>query len=80
MNVSEKWLWLGLALGLKEPTLDRIKTDNRTCNLCKYELMKEWLNGTDGCRPSWAELVKALRADIVGHGSIADTIETEKLK
>jgi ankyrin repeat protein/GTPase SAR1 family protein len=80
VNVSEKWLTLGLALGLKQPTLKRIKTDNRTCDSCKYELMEEWLNGTDGCRPSWAELAKALREDIVGHGSIADMIEKERLK
>ena len=79
VDVSEKWLMLGLALGLKQPTLDRIKTDNGISDLRKYEMMKEWLKGTDGCRPSWAELIKALKEGIVGHGSIADMIKKEKL-
>ena len=75
VDVSEKWLMLGLALGLKQPTLDRIKTDNGNSDSRKYEMMKEWLKGTDGCKPSWAELVNALREEIVGHSAIADKIE-----
>ena len=79
VNVSDKWQMLGLALGLKQqPTLDRIETDNGTSTLRKNEMMKEWLNG-HGHTPSWAELAKALREKIVGHGSIADIIEKEKL-
>ena len=80
VDVSDKWLMLGLALGLKQPTLDRIKTDNGNSDLRKYEMMKEWLNGTDGCKPSWAELVKALREELVAHRAIADTIQKEKLR
>ena len=76
-DVSEKWLMLGLALGLKQPTLKRIETDNGTSTSRKYEMMTEWLNG-HGHTPSWAELAKALREKIVGHGSIADIIEKEK--
>ena len=79
-DVSEKWQMLGLALGLKQPTLNRIKTDNGNSDSRKYEMVREWLKRTDGCRPSWAKLVKALREEIVGHRDIADKIEKEKLR
>ena len=80
VDVNEKWIELGLALGLKQSTLKKIKTDNRTSSgACKREMMEEWLNRTDECTPSWAELIKALKARTVGHTRIADEIEKNKL-
>ena len=66
---------LGLVLGLRHPTLERIKEDNAPSHTRRYEMLAEWLKGTDGCRPSWAELINALRDETVQHGDIADKIE-----
>ena len=80
MDVNTQWRRLGLALGLRLPTLTGIEATHPT-NLehCKEEMLIKWLEKVDGCSPSWNELVKALRKPTVQHSPIADKIEQKYL-
>ena len=75
-EVSKEWFFLGLALELKSPTMEKIKDENdRNINYCKYEMVKAWLNGIDGCLPpTWANLVCALKTRTVGLCNLAENI------
>ena len=66
-----RWFELGLALGLRQPTLEGINH--------KREMLTKWLNLVDGCRPSWNSLVEALRSPIVEGYVIANEIEQKHL-
>ena len=78
MDVS-KWKMLGLALGLKHPTLEKIKhNEGGDVDTCKQEMLVAWLKKTDGCLPTWRALVAALRKKTVGHDDIANCIAKEK--
>ena len=66
-DVNE-WLKLGLALGLRQPTLESITSNH------KIEMLTMWLNQVDGCRPSWSALVEALRSPTVQKPTVADAI------
>ena len=66
-DVSE-WLILGLALGLRMPTLKNITSNH------KIEMLTKWLNQVDRCRPSWNTLVKALRSPTVQEYAVANAI------
>ena len=57
MNDVNDWKKLGLALGLREPTLEGLRGKQDA----KMEMLNLWLNKVDGCNPSWDSLVKALR-------------------
>ena len=76
-DVNNKWKFLGLALGLKKPTLDSIKSNGY--EECKMEMIEKWLNKEDSCDPSWSSLVNALRNCLVEHNLIADEIEKKYL-
>ena len=76
MNVIKKWKKLGLALGLKKPSIEKIKADyGNDTEECKEEMLTLWLRGVDGCSPSWNALVDALRKETVQHADIAGVIE-----
>ena len=77
VDVGKKWMELGLALGLKQPTLDKIHTDKCNVSCCKREMLSKWLNWVDGCEATcnWQSLATALRNPTVDHAPIADTIE-----
>ena len=76
VDVNKKWMLLALALGLKEPTLAKIEKEcGSSIDDCKMNMLREWLNRNDGCRPSWTTLVEALREQTVQHPLIADAIE-----
>ena len=62
-NVNN-WFDLGLALGLKQPTLQGIKDQHKPKDH-KREMLTKWLNQVDGCRPSWEALVEALGSSTV---------------
>ena len=80
VDVKDKWFMLGLALGLKMPTLREIRKDyNGIIVDCKCEMLTKWLEKADGCTPSWASLVTALKTKNVDHKSIADKIEQDHL-
>ena len=64
-----QWLELGLALGLKQPTLVGITSNH------KIEMLTKWLGQVDGCQPSWNALVEALKSRIVQCYTIADEIK-----
>ena len=69
------WRRLGLALGLKHPTLEGLKeTEDK-----KYEMLCKWLHKVDGCQPSWDNLAKALRNKTVCLPNIADVIDKTKI-
>ena len=67
-DVVNQWFELGLALGLRQPTLESITSDH------KREMLTKWLNRVDGCCPSWNALVKALRSPTVQKPIVADAI------
>ena len=73
-DVNDKWKFLGLALGLKKPKLDGIKSNDY--DDCKMEMIEKWLNKVDpDCNPSWRSLVAALKSPLVQHNRIAEAIE-----
>ena len=74
-----KWEDLGLALGLKYPTLEKIRHNGSgNVDTCKREMLVAWLKKTDGCLPTWKALVDALRNRTVGHDDIANCIAKKK--
>ena len=77
VDVGKKWMELGLALGLKQPTLDKIDVDNRNVSSRKREMLSKWLNWVDGCEATcnWQSLATALRDPTVEHTPIAVAIE-----
>ena len=72
VDVNQQWRRLGLALGLRPPTLEGIS--GRDSEECKEKMLTKWLSKVDGCSPSWSALVTALRNRTVGHSEIADAI------
>ena len=72
VDVNQQWKRLGLALGLRQPTLEGIS--GRDSEECKEKMLTRWLSKVDGCSPSWNALVAALHKKTVGHSDIADAI------
>ena len=68
VDVNE-WLKLGLALGLRQPTLDNITQEH------KIQMLTRWLNQVDECQPSWNALVVALRSSTVQCNDVAAEVE-----
>ena len=77
IDVGKEWVQLGLALGLRKPTLNKIAADNNSVDSCKTEMLSKWLNWVDGCEETcnWESLAKALRDPNVGQAPIAKAIE-----
>lgn len=78
-EITDKWFELGLVLGLKDSTLNGIKTDNTTVHERKREMVKSWLQKKDKCTPSWLALVEALKDTLVQHTVVAEKIEQKYL-
>uniref|UniRef100_A0A1X7TPX7 Death domain-containing protein n=2 Tax=Amphimedon queenslandica TaxID=400682 RepID=A0A1X7TPX7_AMPQE len=56
-----EWKKLGLKLGLKYPTLERIEKDKRVIDDCKMEMLACWLKKQDKVKsPSWKQLIIVL--------------------
>ena len=75
-NVNKKWIELGLALGLKKPTLDNISTEYHIADDRKREMLCCWLQRQDNCEATcnWKSLAKALKKLTVNHHPIAKAI------
>ena len=69
-----KWFDIGLALGLRQPTLQSIEQQYKPQDY-KREMLTKWLNQVDGCRPNRKALVDALRSPNVQDNSVANDIE-----
>lgn len=72
---ANTWHELGLELGIRDPTLKRIKSDVRgDTQACLRETLSAWLRQEDDVKekgaPSWSTLAKAL--DAIGQHSIAE--------
>ena len=78
LKTVNKWLFLGLQLGLLYPTLKSIETNERNiAEKCKTEMIAAWLNQQDNVTkigtPSWPVLQKALRE--IGENEAASQID-----
>ena len=74
------WQRLGLALGIHQPTLNKIKHDARDkTEDCLKECLSAWLRQEDNVKesgiPDWYTLATAL--DSIGQRSIADLAYTK---
>ena len=76
-----KWKQLGLQLGLRNPTLDKIEVDKTGVDNQSMEMLACWLRKQDRVEskggPTWKQLISALRK--VKECEIADKI-IEELK
>lgn len=79
VDVNKNWKELGIALGLREPTLDGIEANYHDVEKCKMGMLSKWLRWVDGCEPSWKVLADALRKPTVNHAPIAKAIEKKYL-
>ena len=79
VHVSKRWMELGLALGLKKPTLDNISANFGTTDERKREMISCWLQRWDGCEATcnWNSLAKALKEPNVNHHPIAEAIQNK---
>ena len=70
-----RWYNLGLELGIPLRTLDAIQQANRyVTDDCFRAALITWLRSLE-LHPSWRSLTRALRADHVGLGELADQIK-----
>ena len=69
-----KWYNIGLMLKVAVPTLERIRSqfDDPTDGL--REMLKAWLETAE--KPTWRDIVDALRGVTVGYSKLASDIET----
>jgi hypothetical protein len=80
--VSEKWKELGLALGLRDPTINQIYAEDRgNISECKRKMLSSWLQWTDDCKATcnWRSLAEALKSRTVNHKPIAEAIQNKYL-
>jgi hypothetical protein len=80
--VSERWKELGLALGLKDPTINQIYAEDRgNISECKRKMLSSWLQWTDDCKATcnWRSLAEALKSRTVNHKPIAEAIQNKYL-
>ena len=73
VDISARWYQLGLQLGVKPGTLDRIRAQFSDPRDQLQEMLKTWLETC--ASPSWKILVDALRD--VGASQLAETLETK---
>ena len=78
LKTVNKWLLLGLQLGLLYPTLKSIETnEHNIVEKCKTEMIAAWLNQQDNVSkigvPSWPVLQAALRE--IGENEVAIQID-----
>ena len=74
MDVNKEWLPLGLALGLRQPTLKEIKQNEDDIDDYKREMLTQWLNQADNSKPTYAALEAALRNPTVKCNTIAENV------
>ena len=79
MEQVVNWKYLGLALGLLHPTLQKIEREQHDrVDDCKTEILAAWLQQQDNVSqhgiPSWTVLQTALRE--IGENELANEITT----
>ena len=56
------WMKLGLKLGVKYSTLEKIEDEQRGCDRSKRKMMAAWLRGdSDKQQQTWSTLMDALK-------------------
>ena len=69
-----KWFNIGLKLGISAGTLNAIKkNNNQDPDDCLTAMLEHWLNNGKP-KPSWAELIKALKSPMVGYAQLAEEL------
>ena len=72
-NSETKWKEIGMALGLKENTLNRIEHENHDLMSRLRKMVLEWLkknyNTEKFGEPTWEKLVAAVRSRVGGNNS-----------
>ena len=74
LEVASEWRNLGLALDIKQPTIDSIEAEHFNVKRCLEEVIKCWLNGNGG-ELSWSFLCEALKSPLVARPKVAGDIE-----
>ena len=77
LGSSTKWYEIGLRLKLSIEKLDGITSQFSDPRRCLCEMLKEWLKGVGGSRPTWGALVEALRSQTVEEPKLADQLEAK---
>ena len=72
---STKWYNIGLRLKVSVAKLDGIESQFSDQGKCMREVLKGWLKGTAGAKPTWMTLVEALRSQTVREPQLADQLE-----
>ena len=75
VDISARWYQLGLQLGVKPGTLDRIRAQFSDPRDQLLEMLKTWLESDVNC--SWKTLVEALRSRSVETRQLAEVLETK---
>ena len=75
-EASVKWYEIGLALKLRDGSLQNIKRSHRdNPSDCLLETMRLYLQTTSN--PNWDDIVNALKQPTVGYAALAEEIEKE---
>ena len=74
---SAKWYKIGIRLKVPVDKLDGIRSQFSEPGDQLCEMLKEWLKGAAGSRPTWGALVEALRSQTVGEPKLADQLEAK---
>ena len=77
LSSSTEWYNIGLRLKVPVAKLDGIGSEFSNPGKCLREVLKEWLKGAAGARPSWEVLVETLRSQTVGETQLADQLEAK---
>ena len=75
-GISQKWYYIGLAIGVSVSRLDTIKDQYPKFEEALLEALKVWLKQTSKPR-MWATLVGALRRKTIQEDDVAATVEHE---
>ena len=74
---SAKWYKIGIRLKVPVDKLDGIRSQFSDPGDQLCEMLKEWLKGAAGSRPTWEALVEALGSQTVGEPKLADQLEAK---
>lgn len=74
---STKWYKIGLRLRVPVPKLDGIRSQFSDQEECLCEMLKEWLKGAAGTKPTWEVLIEALKSQTVREPRLAHQLEAK---
>ena len=76
VDAQEKWYQIGLQLGVHPSSLNSIRTDRHSNSEKLCETVEVWLKTAPG-KPTWHDIVVALRSRAVGESRIAADVEAK---